>query len=413
MKIKNYGFIGENLTRAREVRSISQAELARRVEVTRQSISQYEGNTNPPSFETLTRIAEELKLPIHYFLRIPPKANTDPVFNRVNISAATKTARKAAERRYEWLKEIVTYLREFVNFPKVNFPQFDLPADPRKITTELIEELATETRRFWGLGDGVISNVVLLLENNGAIVTRYILDANKYDAFSVFSSSDKTPYIILGADKGIAVRSRFDASHELGHIVLHQRVDKARLNTSSDFNLIEKQAHRFASAFLLPASSYLEDFIVPTLDTFRAKKSKWRVSIQSQIHRCQDLGVITEDQATRLWKNCNRKGWKYKEPFDDEFLVEQPRILSRAMRMILDEKVQTRSDISSALPFALVDLAELTGLPTEAFKEHTGGTVISLKSRFQNGEQKERGSDQDGEDDAPTYTAQVIAFNRK
>src|ERR1041385_366561 len=110
MKTKTYGFIGENLTRAREVRSMSQAELARRVEVTRQSISQYENNTNPPSIETLFRIAKELNIPSHYFLRVPSKANADPVFNRVNISASTKTARKAAERRYEWLKEVVSYV---------------------------------------------------------------------------------------------------------------------------------------------------------------------------------------------------------------------------------------------------------------------------------------------------------------
>lgn len=412
MKIKNYGFIGENLTRAREVRSISQAELARRVEVSRQSISQYEGNTNPPSFETLTRIAEELKLPPHYFLRVPPKANADPVFNRVNISAATKTARKAAERRYEWLTEIVTYLRQFVNFPRVNFPQFDVPADVRSISNDLIEELAAETRRFWGLEDGVISNVVMLLENNGAIVSRFLLDAEKFDAFSVFNSRDNTPYVILGADKGISARSRFDAAHELGHLVLHRRVDRARLNTSSDFNLIEKQAHRFAGAFLLPASSYTDDLVVPSLDTFRAKKSKWRVSIQTQIHRCHDLGIITEEQATRLWKNCNRKGWKYKEPLDDDLLLEQPRLLARAMRMILDEKVQTRSDISSALPFMLADLSELTGLPKEAFMEQ-GGTVLSLKSRFQRDEQREPEGEQDSEQEAPSYTAQVLAFNRK
>ncbi len=81
---------------------------------------------------------------------MPTKANTDPVFNRVS-HAVTKTARKAAERRFEWLKEIVSYLREYVNIPKVNFPQFDLPSDPYKIKDDLIEEVATETRRFWGL----------------------------------------------------------------------------------------------------------------------------------------------------------------------------------------------------------------------------------------------------------------------
>ena len=47
-------------------------------------------------------------------------------------------------------------------------------------------------------------------------MSRFFLDAEKYDAFSVFSKSDMTPYVILGADKGVAVRSRFDASHELG-----------------------------------------------------------------------------------------------------------------------------------------------------------------------------------------------------
>lgn len=412
MKVKNYGFVGENLTRAREVRSISQAELARRLELPRQSISQYEDNTTPP-FETLNRIAEELKLPVHYFLRVPPYANADPVFNRVNLSAATKTARKAAERRYEWLTEIVTYLRQFVNFPRVNFPQFDLPADARRISNDLIEELAAKTRRFWGLGDGVISNVVMLLENNGAIVARFLLDAEKFDAFSVFNSRDKTPYVVLGADKGIAARSRFDAAHELGHLILHRRVDRTRLNTSSDFNLIEKQAHRFAGAFLLPASSYTDDLVVPSLDTFRAKKAKWRVSIQTQIHRCQDLGIITEEQATRLWKNCNRKGWKYKEPLDGDLLPEQPRLLARAMRMILDEKVQTRSDIASTLPFALTDLSELTGLPTSAFREQDGGSVLSLKPRFQRNEERERDTEQDSEQEAPSYTAQVLAFNRK
>lgn len=408
--MKIHGFVGENLTRAREVRSMSQAELARRLEITRQSISQYESNANSPSVDTLFKLAKELKVQPYYFTRVPPKANADPVFNRVSISAATKTARKAAERRYEWLKETVSYLREYVNFPRVNFPQFEVPTDPYKITNDLIEKLAIETRRFWGLGDGVISNVVWLLENNGAIVTRYYLDAEKFDAFSVFSKSDMTPYVILGEDKGIAARSRFDASHELGHLVLHQKIDRTRLNRSADFSLIEKQAHRFASAFLLPASSYLDDIVVPSLDTFRVKKSKWRVSIQSQIHRCQDLGVLSTEQATRLWKNCNRKGWKYREPLDDELLVERPRLLARAMKMLLDENVQTRRDISSALPFSLSDISELTGLPMDVFNEQPNSSVVSLKSRYQP-EQQSRGERH--MTPTPTDTTNVFEFRRK
>lgn len=377
-----YGFIGESLTRVREVRGMSQAELARRLRLTRQSVSQYENNANAPSFETLGALASELRVPLHYFLRVPPAKNSDPVFNRV-ATAVSKTSRLAAERRFEWLKEIVLFLREFVNFPKVNFPHFDVPSDPSKLTYKLIEEFATETRRFWGLGDGMISNVAWLLEKNGAIVARYCLDAEKYDAFSVFSESDQTPYIVLGADLGLAARSRFDASHELGHIVLHRKVEKERTTRTFDHALIEHQAHRFASAFLLPATSYLKELAAPTLDSFRACKSKWRVSIQSQIYRCKDLGVISPEQATRLWKETTRKGWKYKEPLDDDLLIEQPRLLRRAMQMLLDEKVQTNKDIFSALPIGLDDVCELTGMPAEAFEEPRESAVISLKTRNQ------------------------------
>ena len=48
--------------------------------------------------------------------------------------------------------------------------------------TSEIEEIATDVRRFWNLGDGPISNVTLLLENNGAIVTRTEMGADNLDA---------------------------------------------------------------------------------------------------------------------------------------------------------------------------------------------------------------------------------------
>ena len=395
-----YGFIGENLTKAREVRGISQPELARRIGVSRQAVSQYENNTTPPGVQTLTRIAEELKLPLHYFLRVL-QSNDDHVFNRVNISAATKSVRKTAERRFEWLKEIVRYLREYVTFPKVHFPQFDVPENPHRMTDGLIEELATETRRYWGLGDGVISNVIWLLENNGAIVSRYYLDHEKYDAFSVLSRSDETPYIVLGADKGIAVRSRFDACHELAHILLHRNIDRAQLNRSSDFSLIERQAHRFAAAFLFPAPSYLEEVFVPSLDAFQALKSKWRVSIQTQIHRGRDLGVISQEQAERLWINCNRKGWKYKEPLDAVIPVEQPRLLRRAMQMLIDENVQSRSDIA--------DIAEVTGIPVEAFNEKVSASILSLKPAYKDISKEQEPTEQP---DAPNNTGQILQFRK-
>ena len=67
--------------------------------------------------------------------------------------------------------------------PIVEFPDWKFPSSPLEISNESIEETAAQARRFWGLGDGPISNVTWLLENKGAVVSRTILGADTLDAF--------------------------------------------------------------------------------------------------------------------------------------------------------------------------------------------------------------------------------------
>ncbi|MBK8210507.1 MAG: ImmA/IrrE family metallo-endopeptidase [Rhodospirillales bacterium] len=50
------------------------------------------------------------------------------------------------------------------------------------------------------------------------------------------------PFIFLGADKQSAARSRFDAAHELGHLILHRGV--AEEDLEADLNRFEREAHR-------------------------------------------------------------------------------------------------------------------------------------------------------------------------
>jgi len=65
------------------------------------------------------------------------------------------------------------------------------------------------------------------------------------DAFS--RPTPERRVVILGSDKGDKARPRFDAAQELGHLVLH------RDHPEPGNRALEKQAHRFAGAFLLPA----------------------------------------------------------------------------------------------------------------------------------------------------------------
>jgi hypothetical protein len=68
------------------------------------------------------------------------------------MSSATKLARSRASARHSWLREIVAYLGEYLNFPALNIPAFNLPNDVREITTSSIEDIASECRQHWKLG---------------------------------------------------------------------------------------------------------------------------------------------------------------------------------------------------------------------------------------------------------------------
>lgn len=382
MKLGTPGFVGARLKEAREARGISATALADILGVSRQAVSQYENEQQSPRPEVMEKIGQVLNLPQTFFYR--PVAEKKPETRRIfyrSMNSATKLARVRVERRYEWLTEIAAYLREYVSFPPVRYPRFDAPSDPRELSWEDVEDFAAMTREFWGLGDGPISNVVWLLENKGAVVARGMVEADELDAFSEWhewQAKTRTPYVFLGADKESGPRSRFDAAHELGHLVMHRNIDPKHISNKVTFKVIENQAHRFAGAFLLPALAFSNDFSVANLDALRALKPKWKVSVAMMVHRSEDLGLVDKEQVRRLWINRTRRGWRLKEPGDDQLLIERPRLLQRAFSMIVEEGIQSLDDILAALPYSTGDIAELANLPARFLEEDVA--PISLKA---------------------------------
>ena len=243
------GFIGERLRAARAARGLSAAAMAEFVGVTRAAISHYEKGHQSPSPHVLAAIADRLGLPTHHFLRPVLPKDEGVVFYR-SLSTATKGARIKAQQKYQWVREIVAYVRRFVRFPQVNLPPAQAATnDPTGIGQNDVEDAATHARRFWSLGDEPIVNLTGLFEKNGIVSARFSLESEKLDAFSEWCSSDERPYVILNSDKASAARSRFDAAHELAHLILHRRVSVTTFRTRSMFSLMEDQANRFSGAF--------------------------------------------------------------------------------------------------------------------------------------------------------------------
>jgi Zn-dependent peptidase ImmA (M78 family) len=355
------GFIGDRLKQAREARDLSAAALADLLGVTRASIYQYEGGLQSPSPEAMRRLSEVLNVPIQRFMIPMPNRMAGLRFYRC-MAAATKRARVRAERKYEWVRDICDYVAQYIRLRDVKFPDVTVSRDPARISMEEVEHVAQNARAFFNLPDGPVDNVVGLLERHGAIVARYELEADTLDAFSEWEPTNQRPFVVLSSNKNSAARSRFDAAHELGHLVMHRNTPASYFCQADSFKLMERQAHRFASAFLMPESAFVGELYAPTLDAFRAAKMRWRVAISAMIMRASDLNLVDEERTRKLWINLGRRKWRTREPLDDSIEPERPRYLCRCIEGMLDRRMVSADDLSFQLGLPGQDIEQLAGL---------------------------------------------------
>lgn len=377
MSVGTKDFIGERLLEAREARGMSMAELASLVEVSRAAISQFEKGHTTPQTKTLVGLANALNVPSLFFFTKKQESSKDTLFYR-SLRDVPKSDRNKAERKYEWLKSISRYLRGFVRFPTPNLPNIPLPQELHSIESSLVEDAATQTRRHWGLGDGPISDVMLLLENNGVFVSKSVFDTEKMDGYSALDQYSNTPYIIIAYDKCSAVRSRFDLAHELGHLVLHQHLPNQIIRNPKNLRLIEKQAHEFAASFLLPEKAFATDIQMVTLDTLLPLKPRWGVSIGAMLHRIGDLGWITEYDNKRLWINLSKRGWRTNEPLDDVLEPERPRLLRKAIELLIERNVMEPREIVAGICLSRADICELADLEPSLLSDSITQTMPIL-----------------------------------
>jgi Zn-dependent peptidase ImmA (M78 family) len=180
------------------------------------------------------------------------------------------------------------------------------------------EHVAAKVRLAWRIPRGPILNVVALLESRGIVVIRLPLVSADVDAFSL-PFADR-PVVVLGADKNDRARSRFDAAHELGHLVMHGE-------QIWGLPEVEKQAHRFAAAFLMPKQD-IADQLPQYADWGQlfTLKRQWHVSLAALLMRARVLGRMSEGDYITAIKAASARGWKRIEPVPLG-RPEQPKLL--------------------------------------------------------------------------------------
>ncbi len=326
------------LQAGRELRGKSQIALGRDAGVTAAAISQFENGHSRPMPATLNKIASALDLPVGYFARRPGTGAHAPAAFFRSLRSTTAGERRRAVALAGLVHELVHAIEDHVDLPPVDLPEAAPAHDDRAV-----DAAAADAREHLGLNPhDPIEDVVRVLERHGAVTARFRVDADKMDAFSVLYPD--RPVVVLGSDKGYRDRSRFDAAHELAHLLLHGPDDAGTKKA-------EQQAHRFAAAFLMPEHAIINELPrKANWNQLMALKQKWQVSLAALLKRAQTLGVMDDHDYTQAMKTMSARRWRNPEP-GDLGQPERPLVLAAAIRVAEDNGV------------TLDKLAEQHGLP--------------------------------------------------
>lgn len=337
-------FSPTRLTVARKRRGLTLSSLSRLTGVSRQMLSAYANGSKEPTVATAGALATALKIRLEFLYA--------PEIDEIPEGAASFRARTklTATQRDGALGAgaIAILISEWIE-ERFRLPVNDLPTLPKLRP----EQAAEVVRARWGLGQRSIDNVVHLMESRGVRVFSLAEEFLDVDAFSLYH--DGRPFMWLNTRKS-GERGRFDAAHELGHLVLHSEEREPSGPAQ------EEEANRFAAAFLMPASAVMGASLAhaSAVRILQAKRL-WNVSAMALTHRIHELGLSTDWEYRQACVSLSRMGYRSGEP--NGVPRESSQLLNKVFQAV-------REDLGSPHKVA-VDLS----ITIDELNEHVFGLV--------------------------------------
>jgi Zn-dependent peptidase ImmA (M78 family)/DNA-binding XRE family transcriptional regulator len=286
--------IGANLRRIREVKGLTQFQVADRAGISRVAYRNIESGSSIPKVSTLQNIASGIEVKLQD-LFIPVRTlkwvrfrSSKKMTSRENI--LTEVAR--------WLDDF-NYLEKALNDCK----DYSFKTLTRKLSKmakgdDIAKYAAGQARSVLELKEKEpIRDIAGLLESNGIKVYPLSLVSDGFFGLSV-AKEDGGPAIIVNVWERISVeRWIFSAAHELGHLLLH--LDAYNIEESAEDEAQETEANVFASYFLMPEKAFKSEWD----DTYglsfvnRVLKVKriFQVSYKTVLYR------LSESEGSAIW----------------------------------------------------------------------------------------------------------------
>jgi Zn-dependent peptidase ImmA (M78 family)/transcriptional regulator with XRE-family HTH domain len=331
-------FTPSRLTLARKRRAMTKRELGEATGLSDRSIIAHEAGESEPSPDVISAFSRVLRFPKEFFFAHEVHLPEVESANFRALTSMTARQRDAALAAGALAIELASWISDRFDLPKLDVPDL-AGVDP---------ETAAETvRAAWGLGERPVRNMVHLMEARGIRVFSLAEDAREVDAFSLWL--DSAAYVFLNTKKS-AERSRLDAAHELGHLVMHRTEAPAGRRA-------EVEAQKFGSAFLMPRGSIaLSAGGMTTLESLITLKRNWNVSVAALAYRLHELKYLTEWQYRILCVQLQQFGYRTSEP--NSISRESSRVLEQVFD-VLRKEWQTKAEVARKL---YMDVNELESL---------------------------------------------------
>jgi Zn-dependent peptidase ImmA (M78 family)/DNA-binding XRE family transcriptional regulator len=322
---------------ARRRRGLKKTELAATVGIDRKTVLNYESGQVPRP-EILARLVAVLRFPEAFFF------GEDVEEICIDSVSFRSMARMKSSHQDQAIGQgsLCVHLNDW--FAK----RFTMPANQiPDIKLATPEAAAAIVRTEWTLGVQPIANMIHLRESKGVRIFSLSVKAREVDAFSTWKGD--TPFIFLNVEKS-SEHSRFDAAHELAHLVLHR--SGAPVGKEA-----ETEAHRFASAFLMPEED-VRAFARPNpgILALLQWKKRWKVSLSALNFRLHRLGMTTEHHYKKLCIQISAMGGRTSEV--DGIPRERSLLLEKILRMLASEGI-SRSEIARDLAIPTTELDEM------------------------------------------------------
>ncbi|HEL4846209.1 MULTISPECIES: helix-turn-helix domain-containing protein [Stenotrophomonas] len=349
-------FNGAQLRTARHFWGMTLQEIADAISTTRQFVSQLEsGKAKPGRSDAIVQaLANAVEVhPDFLFRREREQVHEEQAHFR-KLAATKASTRQMVLARGTIFGQVVDFIAKRVRLPEVNIPDHS-----DSTSAEQIERAAELTRMHWGLGLGPISHMVRVVERAGIVVAFFNEASAQVDALSIAS---KRPIIVRNDAKKSPFRQRFDIAHELGHLVLHEGQVTGDRKT-------ETEANRFASAFLLPRSTFAKAF--PKKGTrldwagIRQLKLTFGASKAAILYRARSLDLIDENQYRSAIITLKNRGEAIEEAEDGLVANELSELIPKSLDVLRNAHGISFSDLAQALLISPDFLKQIVTRPNE------------------------------------------------